>query len=158
MKTRWLTAIYLAALTFAIFMMSRQEFRSLLGFLRFIPHYDKYIHFFAIGFLSMLLNTTLDCRAVRILGVRLMAGSFIIGLLMTVEEGGQLFLRNRVFDYWDLVADYLGIFAFGRLAIYIHEHPLLRTRANILLAQWWSKLRGHRPDPAAGSDDEDRPH
>ncbi len=86
--------------------------RYVLSFVGSIPFGDKLGHFFLIGTFSFLLNLSLGCRKVR----RVLSGSLIVSVIVTIEEISQIFIRGRSFDLTDLIADFLGILLFGKLA------------------------------------------
>jgi len=85
-----------------------------------IPYTDKLGHFILMGLLAFFINLSLKCSTISIWNSNFLKGSIIIISLVTLEEISQLFVETRTFDLMDLVADYLGIFVFGRLALYFN--------------------------------------
>ena len=81
-----------------------------------IPFADKIGHFVLIGGLALLVNLSLNGRTVQLFGRKILLGSLIVLIPITLEEISQLVLIHRTFDLVDLSADYLGIFAAGLLA------------------------------------------
>jgi hypothetical protein len=115
MKKIQLTAIaYAFALAIIVFLADRPASRPLFAFVREMPFGDKLGHLLLMGVLSLVVNLSLSCRTFEVAGgVRLLKGSALVLLVVTLEEFSQLFLRTRSFDAFDLLFDYLGIFAFG---------------------------------------------
>jgi polysaccharide biosynthesis protein VpsQ len=107
-----LTVCYVFVLAGIIFLADVKSTRYVLSFVGSIPFGDKLGHFFLIGTFSFLLNLSLGCRKVR----RVLSGSLIVSVIVTIEEISQIFIRGRSFDLTDLIADFLGILLFGKLA------------------------------------------
>lgn len=84
-----------------------------------IPYGDKLGHFLLIGSMSLLLNLALQVRKIQISKFSFLLGSVILFTIITIEEFSQMFFPNRTFDLVDLFFNYLGIFVFGKLAIFI---------------------------------------
>ncbi|MCP4346900.1 MAG: trypsin [Desulfobacterales bacterium] len=83
---------------------------------RRIPAGDKFGHFFLMGMLSFLVNISLNASKIRVFFLDILKGSFIIWILVTLEEISQVFLQFRSFSFIDLLCDYCGIFCFGKIA------------------------------------------
>jgi polysaccharide biosynthesis protein VpsQ len=107
-----LTVCYVCVLAGIIFVADTKSTRYVLSFVGNIPFGDKIGHFFLIGIFSFLLNLSLNCRKVW----RVLIGSLIVLAIVTLEEFSQIFIRGRSFDLTDLVADFLGILIFVKLA------------------------------------------
>ncbi len=107
-----LTVCYVCVLAGIIFLADVKSTRYVLSFVGNIPFGDKLGHFFLIGIFAFLLNLSLNCRKVW----RVLIGSLIVSAIVTLEEFSQIFIRGRSFDLTDLVADFLGILIFGKLA------------------------------------------
>jgi polysaccharide biosynthesis protein VpsQ len=107
-----LTARYICILAGIIFVADTKSTRYVLSFVGSIPFGDKLGHFFLIGIFAFLLNLSLSCRKVW----RVLLGSLIVFVIVTVEEFSQIFIRGRSFDLTDLIADLLGILIFGKVA------------------------------------------
>ncbi len=80
------------------------------------PRGDKFGHFFLMGILSFLVNVSLNASKIRVFSLDILKGSFIIWILVTLEEISQVFLQFRSFSFIDLACDYCGIFCFGKIA------------------------------------------
>ena len=83
-----------------------------------IPYGDKVGHTVLMGLLSFFLNGAFCCRAVFIGRGCLLIGSLITYLLVFAEEFSQLWMASRTFDVYDMLFDVIGIYLFGRLALW----------------------------------------
>lgn len=84
-----------------------------------IPFGDKISHFILTGLFSFFLNLTLQADRIRIFSFHLLKGTWIVLLLVTLEEFSQIFFVYRNFSLLDLAFDYAGIILFGLLAAWI---------------------------------------
>ena len=90
---------------------------SLLSISSSLPHGDKIGHFLVMGLLAFMVNRLLDNRFQMIGKRKFLLGSLIVAAIVTAEEFCQIFIPSRTFSPFDLLADFAGIFVFGRLAI-----------------------------------------
>jgi len=86
-----------------------------------LPYGDKVGHFGLYGVLTLLLNLGLGCRSVAVGGIKLLSGSLVVLVFAVGEELTQGFLPSRTMDITDVIADLLGILAFGYLAVKLCE-------------------------------------
>jgi polysaccharide biosynthesis protein VpsQ len=107
-----LTVCYVCVLAGIIFVADTKSTRYVLSFVGNIPFGDKLGHFFLMGIFAFLFNLSLSCRKVW----RVLLGSLIVLGIVVIEEFSQIFIRGRSFDLTDLVADFLGILIFGKIA------------------------------------------
>ena len=84
-----------------------------------IPGLDKAGHFFLTGFLSFLVNMLLKAAHEEIFSIKILKGSLIVLLVVTVEELSQIFLVYRAFSLLDLAFDLGGILVGGWLAVWV---------------------------------------
>lgn len=93
-----------------------------------IPYGDKVGHTVLMGLLAFFLNGALCCRTLAIGRGHLLVGSMIAYLLVFAEELSQIWMASRSFDVYDLLFDVIGIFLFGRLALWnarLKRKPLM---------------------------------
>lgn len=83
-----------------------------------IPYGDKVGHTVLMGLLAFFLNGAFCCRMVPIARGRLLLGSLITYLLVFAEELSQIWIASRNFDVYDMLFDVVGIYLFGRLALW----------------------------------------
>jgi len=81
-----------------------------------IPGGDKLGHLVLVGALSLLVNLMLEGRRVPACRPRILMGSAILLVVMTLEEASQAFIPHRSFDPLDGLANVAGIFGGGLLA------------------------------------------
>ena len=127
MKTRSITVLYILLLIGIVYLAGQQQYHSLFSIIRDIPAGDKCGHFLLMGLFSFLLNTSLCCRTVEASSGRMLLGSLIVSLAVTLEEISQIYVRNRSFDLADLFFDYLGIWVFGKAALYLRERRSVKA-------------------------------
>lgn len=89
----------------------------------YIPYGDKVGHCFLYGFLSWVFIIFTQYRTVQIKRLPVFWGTLIALLLTTLEEGSQLFLSTRTFDWMDLLANTIGI-GIAALTILIFQKTL----------------------------------
>ncbi len=87
-----------------------------------IPYDDKIAHFFLMGALSFFVNLSLSLSQVTIGNIKILKGSLIILVIITIEEFSQKLFPSRSFTWSDLLSGYAGIFCFGRVAMYLMNH------------------------------------
>ncbi len=77
---------------------------------------DKIGHFALMGGLAWCANDALGWRQWRVGSMALWTGSWVIFVLVALEEASQHWIPGRNCDWRDLLADFLGILVAGRLA------------------------------------------
>ena len=80
-----------------------------------IPFGDKIGHFSLMLIFSFLLNSSLNNKRITIRNIRVLIGSVILLIFITIEEFTQLGIETRNFDLVDLAFNYLGIYCGGLL-------------------------------------------
>ena len=118
MNMRLITIIYVCFILYVIALANQGELGYLGVIVYELPYTDKMGHFILMGLLAFFINLSLKCSTISIGNWNFLKGSLIILILVTLEEISQLLFDTRTFDLMDLFADYLGIFLFGRLALY----------------------------------------
>jgi VanZ family protein len=114
---RILTLIFLLALVLIILFADRGTMPGFIYSLYSYPHGDSVGHFLLMGSFSFLANLSLACRTVKLNSKAVLLGSLLVGAVVTFEEFTQIFIPTRNFSLVDLSVDYLGIWAFGILAV-----------------------------------------
>ena len=133
MKLKWLTVAYIMLL---VSVMTILDFELLptprnlvkkyapdtfvaVHFPQRLPYDDKLAHFFLVGALALLVNLSLSLSQVTIRKIKILKGSLVLLVLVTLEEFSQMLFPARSFSWFDLFANYAGILCFGRAAIYL---------------------------------------
>ncbi len=80
-------------------------------FLYHFPGGDKLGHFILLAIGAFFINHFFRLKGMSVAGKKILIGSLVITVLITLEEFSQLFTRTRTFDYLDLTCSYLGILA-----------------------------------------------
>lgn len=81
------------------------------------PGGDKIGHFLMMGLLSLCSNLALGGRQVRLMGRLWLLGSLLVWGVVFLEECSQYWFALRTCSLLDLLADTLGIWLGGRLAL-----------------------------------------
>ena len=111
-----ITTLFAILLTVLVILANFGLGSLLFGFLDYVPGEDKTAHFILFGMMSFFLNTALYFEKLSIYPVSIMRGSFILIVIVTLEEMSQYFIPSRTFSWLDLSASYLGIYFFGYLS------------------------------------------
>ncbi len=111
-----ITTLFAILLTILVILANFGLGSLLFGFLDYVPGEDKTAHFILFGMMSYFLNTALYFEKLSIHPVSIMKGSFILIVIVTLEEMSQYFIPSRTFSWLDLSASYLGIYFFGYLS------------------------------------------
>ena len=127
MKIKLLATIYFLFLAAVVYCADSRAHLHLFSFIRSIPGGDKCGHFLLMGGFAFLLNLSLSCGVVRVVGKAFLIGSAIALALITIEELSQRFIPYRTFDLLDLTADYAGVFVFSWLAISFSKRRMVHT-------------------------------
>ena len=94
---------------------------ALVDFIRSIEHGDKIAHFLLFGSFTFLLNLALSLRTYKVGKLEFLIGSLIVLLIAMVEEFSQIIIPFRVFNWWDMLSNTLGIIVFSYLSIFFYH-------------------------------------
>ena len=94
---------------------------ALVSFIRHIDHADKVAHFLLFGSFAFLLNTALSFRTHKIGNWDVLVGSLLAFIVAAAEEFSQIIIPYRVFNWWDMLSNTLGIIVFSYLSILFHH-------------------------------------
>lgn len=130
MKLKHLAIVYALFLALLVFLADQRQYQFVFRVVRRTPYADKAGHFLLMGIFSLLVNLALSCRKTRIGKLSLLTGSLVVGIVVTLEEFSQIFVRYRSFDPVDLLFDYAGILLFGLLASYLTRLRFARQEGN----------------------------
>lgn len=86
-------------------------FRSNVG--NYIPQYDKVLHFTLLGSLAFIVPFALLNGDNKDFYLKHLLIFSLIAIGVTAEEFSQKFIDSRSFNYYDLLADYLGLLTFS---------------------------------------------
>ncbi|MFT5912343.1 MAG: VanZ family protein [Paraglaciecola sp.] len=88
---------------------------EVLTFLHNIPFGDKIMHFLLVGTLAVVLNLYFCHKKVTIFSKKVLLGSLITLIFITLEECSQYYIPNRNFEIMDMCCNYAGIFGMTQL-------------------------------------------
>jgi VanZ family protein len=115
-RTIILTVLFSLVLLAIVFSADSGTLPGILYNIYTVPYGDKAGHFILTGLLSLLVNLSLLCRKTHLASRDFLLGSLLVGVVVTIEEITQVFFPSRNASLTDLLASYLGIWLFGRLA------------------------------------------
>lgn len=111
------TILYLAFLVLIIIFANTRSATWVFAIAKMMPYGDKICHMILMGIFSYLLNSTLLCRETKFKNFKILSGSLIVYALVLTEEISQIFVASRSPDIYDALADIIGIYIFGVLAM-----------------------------------------
>ena len=114
---------------YIIFLADTADYNFAFRVVGHIPYGDKVAHALLYGIMALLLNVSLGFRRVPLccflsqnkaetfvislyksmLRNTLYLGSFVVLTFAILEECTQYYIPSRTFDFWDVVADFLGV-------------------------------------------------
>lgn len=119
-RSLWrLTLAFIVLLILIVIVADSGRGQVFFALLKAIPGGDKTGHFVLMGLASFLVNLSLSAARVQIGPLRLLKGSLIVAVVVTLEEASQLLFASRGASVLDLLVDYAGIILFGALAAWI---------------------------------------
>lgn len=104
---------FIVAIVLLIYWVDAGYLTEVIQRIKVIPYYDKYCHFILFGLAALAANVVTNYRSFSIKRVRLFWGSSLLCVLVLAEEISQMYLPNRTFDWFDLMADAFGIAVFS---------------------------------------------
>ena len=110
-----ITVVFLLFIFWIIYSADTGGKNIFFKFVNYLPFGDKLGHFFLFGILTLLLNTSLKYKQVK-LYIKLPLGTVLVSLFVIIEELSQAFFPNRTLDITDLIADGLGILLFTNIS------------------------------------------
>jgi VanZ family protein len=113
--------LYFAFLTMIVVLANYDIASWVFKAAKLVPFGDKICHMILMGIFSYLVNSTINCKRIDILGVTILMGSAAVTLIVVLEELSQVFVKSRNFELLDLLFDFIGIWLFGRLALINHN-------------------------------------
>ena len=110
-----------------------------------IPYDDKIAHFFLVGALAFCVNLSLSLASFTIGKRKVLKGSALLLIFVTLEETSQAFFPWRSCSLGDLAANYAGILCFGWAAksLMAHKTELLPKLPRMLVPLFHSIDRQH---------------
>ena len=111
-------AILFGIFIISIIVLANLDMLHILGFINRIPYGDKIGHFILYGILTLLVDLAFirshQDISPSLVTVRV---SFVLALLIGLEEYSQRFFESRTSDWVDLIFSYLGVGFFSWVAL-----------------------------------------
>ena len=108
LNCRWFLPLsFFIFISYIIFLADSADYNFAFHIVGAIPHGDKIAHATLYGMMAFLLNYGLGFRSINIVQIQL--GSIIVLVFAIIEEISQYYIPSRTFDWWDLMADFIGV-------------------------------------------------
>ena len=124
--------LFFLFICYIIFCADTGQAGFLAGQVRNLPFGDKMGHFLLYGMQAFLVNLAFQNGRWDVYGLSVLKGSTLVLVFAVAEEFTQIFLASRSFELADIVCDLLGIYVFGKLAIWVYEVVNPNRRKNHL--------------------------
>ena len=124
---KWLTMFFILFIIAIVVMADAGRLPAAIAALYNFRYGDKVGHFLLMGLLNFLVVLSFTLRREADLKRTSLICSLVVGLLVTVEEGSQLFFPLRTASWGDLLSSYAGIILFGSLAFWIWSRKIKRA-------------------------------
>ncbi len=118
---RWITVGFFLFLILIIILDDAGRLPSILAIFYSFHYGDKAGHFLLMGLLNFLVIMSFPFPRTVNLAKSALVCSLVIGALVTLEEGSQVFFSTRTASLGDLASSYAGIILFGVLAFWLRE-------------------------------------
>jgi polysaccharide biosynthesis protein VpsQ len=124
-----IAVLFVVAFVLIIVAADRGEMPPLIVALYAFPGGDKVGHFLLMGTLALLVNLSLSSRTMTILSRRVLVGSVLVAVVVTIEEFTQALSANRTFSLLDLAFSYAGIVCAGYLGNWLQRTMDMKLRS-----------------------------
>lgn len=111
-----LTALFTAFIAWIIYLADTGQGSHFFQAIQAIPAGDKMGHFTLFGLLSLFVNSVCRFKQAILWDIKIYYGSAVVLVFVLLEELSQHFFSTRTLDFFDLLADGLGILFFSLLA------------------------------------------
>jgi len=116
-QVRWFLPLsFFIFISYIIFLADTADYNFAFMLIGHVPYGDKIAHALLYGMMALLLNYGFGFHSYKVLGrghPDLQLGSIIVLTFATFEEFSQYFIPSRTFDFWDLLADFIGVILFS---------------------------------------------
>ena len=100
---------FFAFILWVIYLANTGASSIFFDFVRSLPYGDKIGHAGLFGFLTLVAIIGSRFRGFRIGRLNIYLGALLVSLFVIAEEVSQAYIPSRTFDFFDLVADFVGI-------------------------------------------------
>jgi len=98
---------------FIIYLADTADYNFAFRLVGHIPYGDKLMHGLLYGVMALLLNYGLNYKSYKLFGFNMQIGALIVLTFAGVEEITQYWLPSRTCDFFDFVADTVGVVLFS---------------------------------------------
>lgn len=113
---KWIGVSFVFFIAFIITAVNLKWNLGCIGYINYIPFGDKICHFLLIGTLTYFVNVLFDRKRIMLFTKPVLLGSLCVFTFISFEEASQFFLAHRNCEVLDLIANYLGVYVFSRIA------------------------------------------
>ncbi|RUM68020.1 MAG: trypsin [Sulfurovum sp.] len=100
-------------IVFIIYLADTADYNFAFRMIGHIHNGDKIMHGLLYGIMALLLNYGLNFKSKKIFGFNLQVGAMIVLTFAGLEEITQYWLPSRTCDFFDFVADTVGVILFS---------------------------------------------
>ena len=100
-------------ISFIIYLADTADYNFAFRVIGSIPNGDKLMHGLLYGVMALLLNYGLNFKNKKIFGFNMQIGAIIVLTFAGLEEITQYWLPSRTCDFFDFVADVVGVVLFS---------------------------------------------
>jgi VanZ family protein len=123
---KWITIAFVLFISLIIVLDDAGRLPSILAVFYSFHYGDKAGHFLLMGLLNFLVVLSLPTRPSANFAHACLVASLVVGALVTLEEGSQVFFSTRTASLGDLASSYAGIITFGILAFWLRTRKSAR--------------------------------
>jgi len=113
---KWLSLLFFLALVLIVIAADQGQLPHFIKTLYKFPGGDKVGHFLLMGLLAFFVNLALPLWPAEKPWRSLLIGSFVIIVVVTIEEASQGLFKTRRMSWADFISSYAGIVSFGYAA------------------------------------------
>lgn len=100
-------------ISFIIYLADTANYNFAFRMIGNIPYGDKLMHGLLYGIMALLLNYGLNFKSKKIFGFNMQIGALIVLTFAGLEEITQYWLPSRTCDFFDFLADMVGVVFFS---------------------------------------------
>ena len=100
-------------ISFIIYLADTANYNFAFRMIGNIPYGDKVMHGLLYGIMALLLNYGLNFKSKKIFGFNMQIGALIVLTFAGLEEITQYWLPSRTCDFFDFLADMVGVVFFS---------------------------------------------
>jgi polysaccharide biosynthesis protein VpsQ len=127
---KWITMSFILFIILIIILDDAGRLPVILAVFYNFHYGDKVGHFILMGLLNFLIVMSFPFRRSANLAQSSLNASLVVGILVALEEGSQVFFSTRTASWSDLASSYAGIILFGVSAFWLRDRRTRRILEN----------------------------